>query len=147
MSVYLGIDPGKTGGLAWKWDGIGKMEALKMPDTERDIFNLFEQIAQSTSGEAYAIIEAVHAFPGQGVTSSFTFGRGYGFLRGCLIGLDYAFDQVTPAKWQRAMGCLTKGDKKITKAKAQQLCPHLKVTHATADAILLGWYSWKHWNR
>lgn len=35
------------------------------------------------------------------------------------------------------MGCLTKGDKNISKARAQQLFPTAKITHATADALLL----------
>lgn len=50
------------------------------------------------------------------------------------------FDEVSPAVWQKYLGCLTGGDKNVTKAKAQQLFPHITVTHAIADAILIGEY-------
>jgi hypothetical protein len=32
---------------------------------------------------------------------------------------------------------MTKGDKNVSKRKAQELFPQLKITHATADALLL----------
>jgi hypothetical protein len=33
----------------------------------------------------------------------FTFGRSYGFLRGCLVSLKIPFDEVTPVIWQRSL--------------------------------------------
>jgi hypothetical protein len=39
------------------------------------------------------------------------------------------------------MGCLTRGDKNVSKAKAQQLFPTMKITHAVADALLLAAYA------
>ena len=87
-----------------------------------------------------AMIEKVHSMPKQGVKSSFTFGQGYGFLLGCLTALEIPFEYVTPQKWQRYLGCLSKGDKNVTKQKAQELFPHLEITHATADALLIGEY-------
>jgi len=38
------------------------------------------------------------------------------------------------------LGCLSKGDKNVTKAKAQEQFPNIKVTHATADALLIALY-------
>jgi hypothetical protein len=35
---------------------------------------------------------------------------------------------------------LSKGDKNVTKRKAQELFPSLKITHATADALLIAEY-------
>jgi hypothetical protein len=69
-------------------------------------------------------------------------GTNYGFLRGMLIACGVPFDEAAPHKWQKAMGCLTHGDKNVSKAKAQQLYPGLKVTHATADALLIASYCW-----
>ncbi len=74
---------------------------------------------------------------GNGVTSMFTFGMGYGGLRMALIAAAIPFVEVTPQSWQKAIGCLTQGDKNVSKAKAQQLFPTVKVTHAVADALLL----------
>lgn len=50
------------------------------------------------------------------------------------------FEEVTPAKWQGALGCRSKGDKNVTKRKAQELFPEVKMTHAIADAYLLAEY-------
>jgi crossover junction endodeoxyribonuclease RuvC len=78
--------------------------------------------------------------PKQGVSSTFKFGVNYGFLRGMLTAHKIPFEEVTPQKWQKAMGCLSKGNKNVTKAKAQQLFPNLKITHKVADALLIAEY-------
>jgi len=135
----LGIDPGQSGGVAQVVSPgeflRGETFAWKMPDTERDILDLLRALEID-----HAYIEAVHSMPRQGVSSSFKFGQNYGFLRGCLIALGIPFETVTPQKWQKAMGCLSHGDKNVTKAKAQELFPNLKITHATADALLISEY-------
>src|SRR4051812_430601 len=50
-----------------------------------------------------AIVEAVHAMPKQGVTSVFTFGVGFGVVRGVLATLGVPATYITPQSWQRAM--------------------------------------------
>ena len=73
----------------------------------------------------------------RGSVASFKVGQSYGFLRGCLIAIGIPFEEVTPQKWQQVMGCRTKGDKNISKARAQQLWPTEKVIHQTADGMLI----------
>ena len=136
--LYIGIDPGKSGGIGLIGDGWAQVQ--KMPETEKDIWTLFENLKKYGNIEL-ALIEKVHSMPAQGVRSTFNFGMNYGFLRACLIGNNIRFDEVTPQKWQRKLNCQTKGNKNITKAKAQQLFPQLKITHATADAILIAYYA------
>lgn len=131
----IGIDPGRSGGIAWCTEGF--MQAWPMPKTERDIFNMLRDMKFDDS---FCYLEKVHAMPKQGVTSVFTFGQGYGFLRGCLVSLKIPFEDVIPSKWQKALSCMTKGDKNVTKQKAQQLYPDLKITHSIADAILIAEY-------
>lgn len=131
--ILIGIDPGQSGGIAIIQNNV--VSICKMPDTEHDISAIFRTLAHSSGIKA--LIEKVHAMPGQGVTSMFTFGRNYGFLRGCLSSLGIPFDEINPHKWQQTLGCLTKGDKNVSKAKAQQLFPWLKITHAVADAVLI----------
>ena len=72
--------------------------------------------------------------------STFKFGRGYGFLRGAITALKYPLHDVSPQRWQRALGCLTSGNKNISKQMAQQLFPQLKITHSIADAVLITEY-------
>lgn len=134
MSMFIGIDPGKTGGIAIIHDGVAL--AYKMPQTDRDVWDLLSQIKDPE----FAMLEKVASSPQMGVKSAFTFGRGYGYLCCALTAIGVPWEEVTPQKWQRELGCLSGGDKNKTKAKAQQLFPQLKITHATADALLIAEY-------
>ena len=136
--IFIGIDPGKTGGIGWLRGGAALAE--KMPETERDVWERLK----GDSGDLpidFAVIERAQPMPKQGVSSAFNYGVGYGGLRATLIALGIPFETVHPGKWQRALGCLSRGDKNVTKRKAQELFPSLKITHATADALLLAYYA------
>jgi hypothetical protein len=144
--TYLGLDPGVTGGIAAISNGIAL--AFKMPETDRDILDLLRAVAP-VQGQARAVIEKVNpgvfARPGHerkmGVVSAFTFGGGYRALKMALTACDIPYDEALPVKWQNALSCRSKGNKNITKARAQQLFPQVKkVTHAIADALLIAEY-------
>ena len=135
--IFLGIDPGKTGGIS-RHDG-NDITAFKFTDaTPADLFELFKEVGRG--GNVRAMIEKVHSMPKNSKKSCFTFGRVYGMELMALTVLKIPFEYVTPSVWQRYLKCLTGGDKKISKQKAQELFPHLKITHATADALLIGEY-------
>ncbi len=136
--IWLGIDPGKSGGIGLI--GNGWAQVWKMPETEKDIWMLFEYFRRIGDIQ-FALIEKVHGFPTDAPQRAFNFGMNYGFLRACLIGNYIPYEEVTPNTWQAALKCKTKGNKNITKQKAQQLFPHLKITHATAEAILIAYYA------
>lgn len=108
-----------------------------MPETERDMWDMIRDLTAWKDEPTCAAIEIVHAMPKQGVTSTFTFGKGYGGLRMALIASGIPFREVQPRAWQKELGCLTGGDKNVSKRKAQQLFPSLKITHAIADALLI----------
>ena len=135
MKLYIGIDPGLSGGVAFI-PASGEPWAHKMPETDRDLIDLLRDSTRDM--EARAVIELVHSSPQMGVKSAFTFGEGYGRLQMALTALGVPYERVRPAVWQKAMGCLTKGDKNVSKRRAQELFPTLKVTHAIADALLIG---------
>ena len=143
---WLGIDPGKRGAIAW-CDDSGPVSVIAMPETEREVWDELNRITfgRGYCGlgpvECFAVIEDVHSMPGQGVVSAFTFGCGYGGLRMALIGLGIPFRAVSPAKWQAAMQCRTGGDKHVSKRRAQELIPGVKVTLVNADALLIALYA------
>lgn len=141
MKTVIGIDPGKNGGIAFidteKADERDGVESYKMPETEKDLWTLLNGYDLN---RCIAFIEKVHSSPQMGVTSAFTFGRGYGTLLGLLTASYVPFEEISPQKWQKALGCMTKGDKNVSKRKAQQLFPWLKITHANADALLIAKY-------
>lgn len=142
----IGIDPGVSGGIAWtNEDG---MRVEKMPDTIMGVWDLICHIVNDSAmiyrhTEFRAYLEQVHSMPGQGVSSSFKFGNGFGHLEMALTAAGIPFERVTPQKWQKTMGCMTKGDKNVSKRRAQELYPSIKVTHAIADALLIATYGTK----
>lgn len=138
----IGIDPGVNGGIAWITDG--KPCAEKMPDTLQDLWELVQSI--KLDGPCHAAIEQVHSSPQMGVKSAFTFGQGFGHLEMALTAAGIPFERVRPQVWQKALGCLTKGDKNITKRKAQELFPSIKITHAIADSLLIAEYGRRVWS-
>ena len=50
-----------------------------------------------------AVLERVNARPGEGVSSSFKFGFGYGLWRGILAGRVQTVIEPTPQAWQRVV--------------------------------------------
>ncbi|QDV86961.1 hypothetical protein [Planctomycetes bacterium TBK1r] len=136
--IYLGVDPGASGAIV-AIDGNEIMHA-RNDWTERDVSDWLSAFEPLKDDYCFAILEQVSAMPKQGVSSTFKFGRSYGFLRGLLIAHRIPFETVTPAKWQQVMRCRSKGDKNVTKARAQELFPTHKWTHRTADAVLLAEY-------
>lgn len=140
MRLHCGIDPGMSGSIACIPDNdAAKAWAIKMPETLRDLWEVITEL-NGFDYEPVCMLEQVHSMPGQGVSSSFKFGRGFGTLEMALTAAGIRFEYVTPQKWQKALGCLTKGDKNVSKAKSQQLFPHLKITHAIADGLLIAEY-------
>lgn len=146
MGTILGIDPGTNGGFAWMNSAHGVPGAQQFDGlTEHDIAEWLSDIA---SEGAFAYLELVGANRGkgdrrQGASSMFTFGQGYGFLRGALVALKIPFEAVRPQVWLPAMGLRGIKDESQTnkknrhKALAQRLWPTMKITHKVADAMLL----------
>lgn len=140
--LFIGIDPGVSGALAFLGEDGRLVAVHKMPETERDILELLRLHTVKdalTAVTARAVLEKVHSTPGMGVSSAFTFGKGYGRLRMALVALDIPFDEPSPQAWQKALLFRTGGDKNVSKARAQELFS-VKVTNWNADALLLAEY-------
>ena len=156
MKTIIGIDPGANGAIAWI-NPDGKACVEKMPDTLKDLWELICDICQMFSNhgsiECMAYLEQVNVAPSfansadgkanmhrMGARSAFTFGNGFGHLEMALTAAGIPFERVRPQAWQKFMGCLTKGDKNVSKARAQELFPDIKCTHAVSDALLIAAY-------
>ena len=99
--VYIGIDPGKKGGVAtisedgvkvYQWDDQRFIEDMRQHANWLD--------------KCVAAVEKVGAMPGQGVTSMFSFGQSYGFILGVLTAFGIPYQLVSPATWKREFGLL-----------------------------------------
>jgi hypothetical protein len=147
--TYIGIDPGKSGGIAVIQGR--KVECFRMPNTEKDGWSIF---AENKEGRVFAVIEKVHSMPGQGVKSMFSFGQNYGFLRGCLTAAQIPFEEITPQAWQKGLSIPPRAKtetkpqfKERLRQKAQQLFPQEAVwgrtlgeQRAVCDALLIAEY-------
>lgn len=144
MGYFAGIDPGASGAIALLSEYNRSIVAFKLSNTEDEISDFLRSYRSQIY---FCLMEQVHAFPArdkddptkitQGITSTFTFGQNYGFLRGILSALKIPRETITPRKWQKALGCLTGGNKNVTKVRAQELYPDFRVTLWNADAILI----------
>lgn len=152
-TYYLGIDPGSSGGLAViRVSDEVRVIATQMLKTPRDIWLW---LSQGKNGDAirpntFAALEKVGGYikgnPAPG-SAMFQFGKGAGWLEMALIAADISYEEVTPQRWQKALGIPSrKKDEKPTawknrlKKRAQELFPKLaagSITLATADALLI----------
>lgn len=132
--VFIGVDPGKSGSIAF----VCGEAAWSVPNdsTDKDLFDAIED-ARTIAPIRFALIERVSASPQMGTVSAFSFGASYGALQMLLSCAGVPFERITPQKWQDAMKCRTGGDKNISKSRAQELFPTVKITHKNADALLI----------
>lgn len=148
-AYILGIDPGKTGGLA-VLDAHGKVVSLHpmpMQAKEFDVETLF-QIIQGLPEGSMVVMERVNAFPGQGVSSVWSFAYGVGLIHGLVRASHIPLELVSPVTWQKATCGPTGGDKQITVAWTTRIFPgasivpkgcrkpHLGIT----DALGIAWF-------
>lgn len=129
MTVYIGIDPGLGGAVAFV-----KGDAASVYDTphvgggvrpEYLVGGMRDLFAMADADDCRAVIEAVHAMPRQGVVSTFRFGRGLGLWEGLLAGLGIPYEMVTPQRWRKDLGIPNGADKAASRVRAQQLFPGL----------------------
>lgn len=98
--IFMGIDPGLKGGVAWVGDKVG---AIPMPVKDKRVDG--EALAEVIRAVAPAsvTVEKVGAMPGQGVVSMFNFGHGAGTIAGVLSALGAPFSLATPQAWKKAV--------------------------------------------
>lgn len=110
--MILGIDPGATGGCAVIDEAREIRVGCRMPVVEyrgKKAFdpNGFEDIFGELIDQNHItaiVIEQVHAMPGQGVSSSFQFGRLFGGVETKAMSLKLPMSYVTPAVWKKHFG-------------------------------------------
>jgi len=140
---YLGVDPGKGGGLCLLREDQEVMHLMAMQKYTPAEIVLWLQTNIRTYNIVHCVMEKVHSSPQMGVVSAFTFGHATGYIEGVLASCSVGYELVRPQRWQTALGCLTKGDKKVSKVEAHRRWPWAadRLTHAVADAALIACYA------
>jgi hypothetical protein len=144
--IYVGIDPGKNGGVSGVVDD--KLITFKCPNNVDAMAIKFHDLVYGH--DVKLLIEKVHSFPGQGVVSTFSFGQNFGQWEGIIASLPIDYAYVQPKKWQNFFNIKEK-EKKIRKLKLKQtamdLYPDERITYAISDAILIMEYAKEHFSK
>ena len=143
-SVYIGIDPGKSGGLCVIEDEF--IKAYACPDNIQDMALLFAMaISVNRTKTIVAYIEKVWARPHDAKGSIWKFAENYGTWKGIAGAYEIDLQTVSPQKWMKYFETpkLEKNKRKrYLRDKARSMYPSLKkVTLKTADAILIATYA------
>ena len=147
MSYFIGADPGKSGSIVAICGD--RFDCIKLDRSLSEIREWIHNRTYSPIAITRVVLEKVHAMPSQGVSSTFSFGESFGAVQMALTFLGGEIEYVSPRKWQQHFGLvfpkdsLTHTEKKNRhKEKAIELAPEgFKVTHATADALLIARYA------
>jgi hypothetical protein len=147
-SRYIGLDPGKGGGISVIDKRLNYIEVKKCPASVHDMALLFELMIEGCPPNSVQVmIEKVWARPHDGRTSVFTFAENYGQWEGIIASQEIKPHYVTPQVWMKAIGCppkLSKKDRKnYLKELAKEKYPEIskKLTLATSDAMLIAYYA------
>jgi crossover junction endodeoxyribonuclease RuvC len=145
--VYIGIDCGLSGAVA-VIDQDGEIMALvDTPTTTiksgkknknvyrvQDMVQIFKPYFHSSLIVNVAI-ESQFAMAGQGVSSTFSTGRGYGLWEGIVAALGFSYSLVTSQKWKKEIMCGMGKEKAASCVKAQQLYPTAELFTARGRAL------------
>ena len=156
MSLVLGVDSGIHGAIAVLTENGALLTVVDMPSAVVKVgkSNKTRVMPQALAlfiaahAPTHAYVEAVHAMPGQGVSSMFAFGQAFGQVEGVLAALGVPVTYVTPATWKRVMQ--VSALKGSSRTRAMQLWPaqaaeFVRVKdHGRGDACLLALYGLRH---
>ena len=141
---FVGIDPGKSGGIAVITSETATVHAC--PRTIEDMATLVGMCLNDVSANnVRVVIEKVWAFPTDGRRGSFSFGENYGQWQGILASHELDPVYVTPKVWQShyeiKKGLPKPVRKKLLKQLAKDKYPDtIGITLKTADALLIALY-------
>jgi len=153
--VFLGIDPGLNGGIAWIHGPVHR--SVVMPDTEADMDELLDSLVYRTKHildqYIFAMIEQqiprpTRWFSGGSWQSSILKSTcllyaNYMQCRAFLTALEVPWEDCPPKRWQKGLGIPERGDaderewKNRLKATAQRMFPDVRMTLKNCDALLI----------
>ncbi len=153
--LLVGIDPGYSGAIALLDTITGRVTIHDMPTTpnpkgkpELNLHRLGEILKPDLDGycpeTCIAVLEKVATMPGQGISSAFRFGQGYGAIEMALVGHGWERNYVTPTTWKKHFKLSS--DKGVSRSLAMQRFPHSADLFARmkddgrAEAALLALY-------
>lgn len=131
IATVFGIDPGLKGAVAIIDPVMLTLEAFNPPTLQRKVGRsmkselntaaLADVFLSLSLRKAHGMIEYVWAREGQGVTSMFNFGVGYGEYLGMMAASKVAYQRITPREWKSEMRMSS--DKEESRQRASETMP------------------------
>ena len=149
--IYIGIDPGKNGGIAKINTDTGFVKTVTF--SEESLISELEGYFMFDKSPLRCVLEKVNAMPNQGVVSMFNFGMNFGFIQGVLKAYAIPYELVTPQQWKKEFSCTS--DKNTPIEVCKRLFPNvnLKATErckkdhdGIAESLLIAEYGRRHYN-
>lgn len=142
MTTFVGIDPGKTGGIT-SLRGDGKLVWSKFTTWQEMKSFIDSEVRMSDS--VFVALEDVHGFPGMHVKAVTTFMKNAGGWEALLEVMGVSHSLIPPTRWQKnVLGVFPKGESKPRAlAFAQKYWPAQQFRKAHSgpiDAALLALY-------
>jgi crossover junction endodeoxyribonuclease RuvC len=97
---FLGVDPGADGGWAVLGNGPEPVMAECFKSSSGIAWADWADLL-ATLQVTHAVVEKVHAMPGQGVTSMFSMGHNLGCIEGVLLAKRIPYRLVAPQSWKK----------------------------------------------
>ena len=151
-NIYAGIDPGKSGAIAWT-DSCGlELVVVGMPKHEGEILDTLGRLAGHLKLDEdpaqlcrFCLLERAQSIRGDGHVGSFSYGLNYGILRAGLRMWKVPWDRITPPDWHRELKIPRRNKKTESEPmfkarkhdRARCLFPKTKFPKYAADAVLL----------
>ena len=145
--IFMGIDPGKSGGIGMIVAGHGSGDVMPIVSDEIDATEV-ARILTDVSPDMVAI-ERAQAMPKQGVVGMFRYGVGFGKILGVLEALKVPHVIVRPQQWKKVVLEGTQKDKDAAISFVKKAYPMVDLTPGAkrkphdgiADAVCLAEYA------
>ena len=139
--IYIGVDVGANGGIAVLPDNENDIETYVYTDMK------LRELAGKYKDNCKVTVEKVHSMPSQGVASTFSFGRAYGYILGVLEANGINYTLVDPRLWKGYFGVTA--DKQTSIQMCRKLFPDVNLKRTDrcrtyhdgkAEALLIALY-------
>jgi hypothetical protein len=101
--IYLGIDVGKSGGIAIIYDNKLILHTIPLIGKQVDLHTMFRIIKHYVSVDHIVAMEDVTSLQGVGAKQNFNFGENKGQIEGLLVGMSASYQKVAPKAWQKVI--------------------------------------------
>ena len=148
---YCGVDPGLSGAIAFiRPDAAHPSNRLAVFDAPL-VGGEFDGVAfaKLLAERQPDLVAIEHAFsrPGQGVSSTFKFGKTFGQALGVVQALGFPYELVSPAVWKKTFKITPNSPKDASRLVCKRLYPSADIPlmkhHGRADAILIAHFAWR----